>query len=113
MCKCVAAGRDELMVAATRVETDSMGPVEVPAEALWGAQTQRSLQNFDIAADRMPTELIHALARIKQVAAIVNTKLGVLDEAKRDLIVDAAAGAVSASAPSPCHGAPAPWPAAP
>ncbi|WP_115019570.1 class II fumarate hydratase [Synechococcus sp. UW140] len=79
------------MVAATRVETDSMGPVEVPAEALWGAQTQRSLQNFDIAADRMPTELIHALARIKQVAAIVNTKLGVLDEAKRDFIVEAAA----------------------
>ena len=79
------------MVAATRVETDSMGPVEVPAEALWGAQTQRSLHNFAIAADRMPAELIHALARIKQAAAITNARLGVLDAERRDSIVEAAA----------------------
>ena len=79
------------MVAATRVETDSMGPVEVPAEALWGAQTQRSLHNFAIAADRMPAELIHALARIKQAAAITNAQLGVLDTERRDRIVAAAA----------------------
>ena len=78
------------MVAATRVETDSMGPVEVPAEALWGAQTQRSLHNFAIAADRMPAELIHALARIKQAAAITNARLGVLDAERRDCIVAAA-----------------------
>ena len=78
------------MVAATRVETDSMGPVEVPAEALWGAQTQRSLHNFAIAADRMPPELIHALARIKQAAAITNARLGVLDAERRDCIVAAA-----------------------
>ena len=79
------------MVAATRVETDSMGPVEVPAEALWGAQTQRSLHNFAIASDRMPAELIHALARIKQAAAITNARLGVLDAERRDRIVEAAA----------------------
>ena len=78
------------MVAATRVETDSMGPVEVPTEALWGAQTQRSLHNFAIAADRMPAELIHALARIKQAAAITNARLGVLDAERRDCIVAAA-----------------------
>ena len=78
------------MVAATRVETDSMGPVEVPADALWGAQTQRSLHNFAIAADRMPAELIHALARIKQAAAITNARLGVLDAERRDCIVAAA-----------------------
>ena len=78
------------MVAATRVETDSMGPVEVPADALWGAQTQRSLHNFAIAADRMPAELIHALARIKQAAAITNARLGVLDAERRDCIVGAA-----------------------
>ena len=79
------------MVAATRVETDSMGPVEVPAEALWGAQTQRSLHNFAISSDRMPAELIHALARIKQAAAITNARLGVLDPERRDHIVEAAA----------------------
>ncbi|MGC6483278.1 MAG: class II fumarate hydratase [Synechococcus sp.] len=79
------------MVAATRVETDSMGPVKVPADALWGAQTQRSLHNFAIAADRMPAELIHALARIKQAAAITNARLGVLDPQRRDHIVEAAA----------------------
>ena len=50
------------MAAATRIENDSMGSIEVPADALWGAQTQRSLQNFAIAADRIPVELIHALA---------------------------------------------------
>ena len=79
------------MVAATRIETDSMGPVEVPANALWGAQTQRSLQNFAIASDRMPAELIHALARIKQAAALTNARLGVLDQQRCDSIVRAAA----------------------
>ena len=57
---------------------------------LFGAQTQRSLHNFAIAADRMPAELIHALARIKQAAAITNARLGVLDAERRDCIVAAA-----------------------
>ena len=68
------------MSEATRIEHDSMGAVEVPTEALWGAQTQRSLKNFDIADDLLPAELIHALARIKQAAASVNARLGVISE---------------------------------
>ena len=79
------------MTHAIRTDHDSMGPVEVPAEALWGAQTQRSLQNFAISQDTVPLELIHALARIKQVAAVVNTRLGVLDQERCALIVEAAA----------------------
>ncbi|HGY5533568.1 MAG TPA: class II fumarate hydratase [Prochlorococcus sp.] len=73
-----------------RIEHDSMGTVEVPADVLWGAQTQRSLLNFAISDDRMPAELIHALALIKQAAASVNFRLGVLDETQRDLIINAA-----------------------
>ena len=80
------------MSEATRIEHDSMGAVEVPAEALWGAQTQRSLRNFDIADDLLPAELIHALARIKQAAASVNARLGVISES------DCAAIATAASA---------------
>ena len=79
------------MAAATRIENDSMGSIEVPADALWGAQTQRSLQNFAIAADRIPVELIHALATIKQAAALTNLRLGVLDQRRCDRIVEAAA----------------------
>ena len=79
------------MTQTTRTEHDSMGPVEVPAKALWGAQTQRSLQNFAISEDRIPVDLIHALAQIKQAAAIVNARLGVLDDHRRDLIVKVAA----------------------
>ena len=79
------------MAAATRIENDSMGPIEVPADALWGAQTQRSLQNFAISSDRIPVELIHALAMIKQAAAISNARLGVLDQARCDRIIEAAA----------------------
>lgn len=75
---------------ATRTEHDSMGTVEVPADALWGAQTQRSLRNFDIAEDRLPAELVHALARIKQAAARVNARFGVISESQRDAIVTAA-----------------------
>jgi fumarate hydratase class II len=71
------------MTNTTRIETDSMGPIAVPTEALWGAQTQRSLQNFAISQDTVPLELIHALARIKQVAAVVNTRLGVLDQERQ------------------------------
>ena len=78
------------MSEATRIEHDSMGAVEVPAEALWGAQTQRSLRNFDIADDLLPAELIHALARIKQAAASVNARLGVISKSNCAAIATAA-----------------------
>ena len=73
-----------------RIEQDSMGLVEVPVEALWGAQTQRSLLNFSISQDRIPMELIYALAKIKIAAATVNCRLKVLDNKKQDLIKKAA-----------------------
>jgi fumarate hydratase, class II len=75
---------------ATRTETDSMGAIEVPAERYWGAQTQRSLENFRIGGDRMPRELVHALATIKQASALVNGELGLLPDDKVALIVRAA-----------------------
>ena len=73
-----------------RQEKDSLGPVSVPAEALWGAQTQRSLRNFAISDERMPAELIHALARIKQACAVVNAEMEVLDPARASAIAEAA-----------------------
>ena len=73
-----------------RKEYDSFGPINVAAEQHWGAQTQRSLQNFRISTEKMPMELIHALAYIKRAAAIVNCDLGKLDKTKRDAIVKAA-----------------------
>jgi fumarate hydratase class II len=76
---------------ATRIETDSMGPIEVDAERYWGAQTQRSLENFRIGDDRMPRELVRALATIKLASARVNCALGLLPEAKAQLIATAAA----------------------
>jgi fumarate hydratase class II len=71
-----------------RTEKDTMGPVEVPADKYWGAQTQRSIQNFDIAKDtnRMPVEVIRAFAYLKKAAAITNNQAGVLDDEKCDLI---------------------------
>src|SRR5882757_8793233 len=63
----------------TRIETDSMGEVAVPVAHYWGAQTQRSLQNFRIGGERMPLPLIHALGLLKQAAAETNMKLGALD----------------------------------
>ncbi|MCZ2391068.1 MAG: class II fumarate hydratase [Acidobacteria bacterium] len=74
----------------TRIETDSMGEIEVPADVYWGAQTQRSLVHFDIGFDVMPRELIRALGILKKAAAIVNFDLGKLAEDKKDLIVRAA-----------------------
>ena len=59
-----------------RIETDTMGEMKVPAERLWGAQTQRSLENFKIGEDRMPIELVHALALVKKASAQVNLDLG-------------------------------------
>lgn len=74
----------------TRTETDSIGPIEVPADHLWGAQTQRSLQYFSIGTEIMPIEIILALARIKKAAAIANAEIGVLEMEKRHLIARAA-----------------------
>jgi len=74
----------------TRIERDTFGPLEVPADRLWGAQTQRSLQNFKISGEHMPEALIHALATVKKAAATVNRDLGTLDEKKADAIVRAA-----------------------
>ncbi len=74
----------------TREERDTMGPVQVPADALWGAQTQRSLQNFKISGERMPVALIHALARVKRAAAKVNHDLGLLNAASAAAIIEAA-----------------------
>ena len=74
----------------TRIETDSFGPIDVPAAALWGAQTERSRRYFAIGQQRMPLPIIHALAEIKRAAAEVNRALGLLDEAKAGAIVAAA-----------------------
>lgn len=74
----------------TREERDTMGPVQVPATALWGAQTQRSLQNFKISSERMPVALIHALAKVKRAAAKVNHDLGLLNAASTAAIIEAA-----------------------
>ena len=78
------------MADATRTEHDSFGPIEVPADRLWGAQTQRSLQNFRIGGETMPRELLRALATVKRAAAVVNRDLGVLDGAIADAIAAAA-----------------------
>ncbi len=77
-------------MAAVRIERDTFGEIEVPAERLWGAQTQRSLQNFRISGERLPVEFLRALARVKRASAKVNVELGVLDREKGDAIVRAA-----------------------
>jgi fumarate hydratase class II len=74
----------------TRVETDSFGPIEVPADRYWGAQTERSLRNFRIGTERMPMPMIRALAIIKRAAAEVNHELGSLDARRTRAIVRAA-----------------------
>ncbi len=74
----------------TRIETDSLGPIEVPAQAYWGAQTQRSLHNFAIGQDPMPLAVVHALALIKKAAARVNQRIGTLPADIARLIEQAA-----------------------
>ena len=69
-----------------RKEHDSMGDIAVPAERLWGAQTQRSLEHFAISHETMPTELLHAMAQVKRAAAVVNADLGLLDSSKAKAI---------------------------
>ena len=74
----------------TRIERDTFGPIEVPADKLWGAQTQRSLQNFDISGEKQPLEIITALAQVKRASAWVNHALGLQDEVKTKAIMAAA-----------------------
>ena len=74
----------------TRTERDTFGPIEVPADRLWGAQTQRSLQNFAISGEQQPREIIRALALVKRASAVVNRALGLLDERKTGAVVAAA-----------------------
>jgi len=73
-------------MAGMRIERDSLGEVPVPSEALWGAQTQRSYENFPLGIEIMPLEIVYALARLKAAAARANASLGVLEEEKSVLI---------------------------
>ncbi|MDJ0728655.1 MAG: class II fumarate hydratase [Crocosphaera sp.] len=78
-----------------RIEQDSMGKIEVPSDAYWGAQTQRSLHYFAIGHDTMPREMIRAIGILKKSTAIVNKNLGKLDSEKAELIVQAADEVIS------------------
>jgi len=84
-------GREETMTSSTRTETDTFGPIEVPVQRYWGAQTQRSLQNFRIGGEKMPLPLIKALALVKQAAADVNGGLGLLEPTLAKKIAEVAA----------------------
>ena len=77
-------------MSAARVETDSMGPIEVPADRYWGAQTERSLVHFPIGEDTMPRPLLRAIGILKEASALTNAELGKLDQRLADLIVQAA-----------------------
>ncbi len=74
----------------TRVETDSMGPIDVPQDKYWGAQTERSLHHFNIGQDIIPMEVVHAFGILKKAAAMTNHELGTLSKEKKDWIVNAA-----------------------
>ena len=76
--------------AKTRSESDAFGPLNIPADRLWGAQTERSLHNFRIGSERMPIELVRALGLIKRAAAEVNRDLGSLDRRRAGAIVKVA-----------------------
>jgi fumarate hydratase class II len=80
----------EPIMADTRVETDTFGPIEVPADRYWGAQTERSRRNFRIGTELMPLPVINALTLVKRIAAEVNCGLGLLDEPRKQAIVAAA-----------------------
>ena len=79
----------------TRIEVDSMGPIQVPSNVYWGAQTARSLIQFNIGRDTMPPEMIRALGIVKKAAALVNEKLGKLSAEKAQLIVQSAEEVIS------------------
>src|SRR5580704_17101830 len=76
--------------ASTRSETDSFGPIDVPADRYWGAQTERSRRNFRIGQDRMPMPIVHALGIVKLASAETNRELGLLDRRRVGVIVRAA-----------------------
>jgi fumarate hydratase, class II len=78
-----------------RIEKDTMGEVKVPSSALWGAQTQRSTENFKIGGDKFPREMIKALGILKKCAALANAELGLLDAKKTEFIVKAADEVIS------------------
>src|SRR5436190_12260171 len=84
-CRKLSAG-----MSGTRIEKDSFGPIEVPAERLWGAQTERSRRFFRISNERMPLPVVYALARVKKATAFVNSHLGLLDARKAQAIQQAA-----------------------
>ena len=73
-----------------RIETDSMGEIKVATTKYWGAQTQRSLENFKISGDKFPAEFIRALGILKKAAALANQELGILPPDKAKLIIQAA-----------------------
>jgi len=79
-----------MMATHTRIETDSMGAIEVPADRYWGAQTQRSLEHFKIGGERFPREMIRALGLVKKACALVNQNIGLLDAESAHAIVQAA-----------------------
>src|ERR1700681_3231949 len=82
--------RSLMTVRSTRTERDTFGPIEVPEEHLWGAQTQRSLQYFRISTEKMPPALIRALLIVKRASAQVNVELGILPAKTAEAIVAAA-----------------------
>ena len=79
-----------MTVQSTRIERDSFGPIDVPSDRLWGAQTQRSLQHFRISTEKMPEALIRALLIVKRAAARVNAAQGALTAPKAEAIAAAA-----------------------
>src|SRR5688500_9032611 len=90
-CRAGQRRRQELEgMAATRKESDSMGAMEVPAEALYGASTQRAVENFPISGQGIPPEVVRALGEIKAAAAVVNHDKGVLDDDQFKAIAQAA-----------------------
>ncbi len=85
-----AAMKKQKNAAEIRIETDSFGPIDVPAQHYWGAQTQRSIQNFKIGGERMPAPLVRALGIQKKASALANMELGILDAKIGDAIAQAA-----------------------
>ena len=82
-------------MSATRTETDSFGPLEVPADKYWGAQTQRSIMNFPIGWEKQPVAIVRALGVIKQACAMANKASGKLDAKIADAVIQAASEVVA------------------
>ena len=72
-----------------RIEKDSMGEIKVPADKLWGAQTQRSFENFKIGTEKIPPEMVTVFAYLKKAAAMTNKELSVIDQERADAIIAA------------------------